>query len=294
MTTPSRIGITLLAAATASAGDAAANADYTMKPIGSTKAPYGFIEHLPANAGKAGKKHPLVFFMHGHGELGDSDKDLPNLVQHGPFKLLVQKDPLAKVFADQSAILIAPQGLKSDNWWKNDKLIGTFEFILATYPVDPARIYVTGLSMGGGGTWTLASAMPDKIAAAAPVCGAGSPGDATKLRGVPLWAFHAVDDPTVKFPETTQAWFDAILTDLGANQAGGAMNGYQKSAQPMTGTLSGKTWTWQAGALPAGTLNTSTLNLTAYPSGGHDCWTRAYSTPEFWSWLFAQKRAPKR
>lgn len=272
----------------------AADNTYATKPIGSTKAPYGFIEHLPDGAGKAGKKHPLVFFMHGHGELGDSDKDLPNLAKHGPFKLLVQKDPLAKVFADQSAILIAPQGLKADNWWKNEKLIGTFDYVLANYPVDPERIYVTGLSMGGGGTWTLATAQPDRIAAAAPVCGAGKPGDAAKLRGLPLWVFHAIDDPTVKFPETSQAWLDAILTDRGAKPAGGVMEGHEKNTQPMTGTLNGKTWSWKAGASPAGTLVSTTLNLTAYPNGGHDSWTRAYATPEFWTWLFAQKRASKR
>lgn len=272
----------------------AADSNYTIKPIGSTKAPYGFLEHLPDGAGNGGKKHPLVFFMHGHGELGDSDKDLPQVAKHGPFKLIAQKDPLAKVFAEQSAILIAPQGLKADNWWRGAKLIGTFDYVLANYPVDPERIYVTGLSMGGGGTWMLATARPELIAAAAPVCGAGKPDDAAKLRGLPLWAFHAIDDPVVKFPDTTQAAFDAILGDRGGKPVGGVMDGHQKSNQPMTGTLSGKTWSWKAGILPAGVLASSTLTLTAYPNGGHDCWTRAYATPEFWTWLFAQKRSAKR
>lgn len=282
--------MTLVAAADPS--DATA---YVKHPIGSTKAPYGFIEHLPpaARSTEAKNVFPLVFFMHGHGELGDSNNDLPRLTQHGPFKHLVAHDAIGKLIDEQQAIVIAPQGLKSDNWFKPEQLIATLQFVLETYPVDPQRVYVTGLSMGGGGTWTIATAMPDRVAAAMPVCGAGKIANADKLRGIPLWAFHAIDDPTVKFPVSTQAWFNAILADLGIKRAGGVMGGVEVANQTWTGTLAGKEWTWQQGSVPSGSLESATLSLTLYPNGGHDSWSRTYADPAVWKWLFAQKKPAK-
>jgi predicted peptidase len=266
---------------------------YTQHFIGSTKAPYGFIEHLPAGLVLTDKSttYPLVFFMHGHGELGDSNNDLPNLAKHGPFKHLVANDAIGKLIDENKAIVIAPQGLKSDNWFKGENLVATLKYVLESYPVDPQRIYVTGLSMGGGGTWTVASAMPDKVAAAMPVCGAGKVANADKLRGIPLWAFHAVDDPTVKFPVSTQAWFDAIFADLGVKHDGGVMGGLDIAGKSWTGTLAGKEWMWKEGAAPNGTLESASVSLTVYPNGGHDSWSRTYANAEVWKWLFAQKKA---
>lgn len=277
------------------AADPAAPTAYVKHPIGSTKAPYGFIEHLPPAARQADKRavFPLVFFMHGHGELGDSNQDLPRLTQHGPFKHLMANDAIGKLLDENQAIVIAPQGLKSDNWFKAEHLIATLQFVLETYPVDPQRIYVTGLSMGGGGTWTLATAMPDRVAAALPVCGAGKVAKADQLRGIPLWAFHALDDPTVKFANTTQAWFNAILVDQGIKRAGGVMGGAEIANHTWTGTLAGKEWIWQEGSAPSGTLTNASLSLTVYPTGGHDSWSRTYADPAVWKWLFAQKKPAK-
>jgi predicted peptidase len=282
----------IVTAMTLSAADSDA---YVKHPIGSTRAPYGFIEHLPAAARQADNKatFPLVFFMHGHGELGDSNNDLPNLAKHGPFKHLIANDAIAKLIEQNQAIVIAPQGLKSDNWFKSDLLLATFAYVVATYPVDKNRLYVTGLSMGGGGTWALASAIPEQIAAAMPVCGAGKPGDVAKLRGIPLWAHHAADDPTVKFPDTTQATFDRILADLGVKRDGGVLGGLTAAGKTWTGSLSGKEWSWSEGAVPAGRLEAATLALSLYPNGGHDSWSRTYANPAVWTWLFAQRKATR-
>lgn len=270
---------------------------YTKHPIGSTKAPYGFIAHLPPAGQNANKKanFPLVFFMHGHGELGDSNNDLPNLAQHGPFKHLVAHDEIGKLIDQNQAIVIAPQGLKSDNWFKTEHLLATLAYVIATYPVDKNRIYVTGLSMGGGGTWALCTAIPEQIAAAMPVCGAGKPdNNVAKLRGIPLWAHHASDDPTVKFPETTQAWFDQILADLKVTRDGGALAGLNAAGKEWTASLAGKEWKWSEGPVPAGKLETTTLALSLYPNGGHDSWSRTYSNPAVWTWMFAQKKTAKK
>jgi predicted peptidase len=69
--------------------------------------------------------------------------------------------------------------------------------IVASYAVDPDRQYLTGLSMGGFGTWSLALAFPDRFAAIAPICGGGSTNGIAALTGVPVWAFHGADDLTV-------------------------------------------------------------------------------------------------
>jgi predicted peptidase len=76
-------------------------------------------------------------------------------------------------------------------------VIDLMEKIKADFPVDPRRIYVTGLSMGGYGTWDLISRMPDYFAAAVPICGGGDEKQAYKLVDIPVWAFHSADDRTV-------------------------------------------------------------------------------------------------
>ncbi|MBN2780677.1 MAG: prolyl oligopeptidase family serine peptidase, partial [Candidatus Marinimicrobia bacterium] len=76
-------------------------------------------------------------------------------------------------------------------------------------PVDPRRLYVTGLSMGGYGTWDLISRMPEMFAAAAPVCGGGDEKQASRLTELPVWVFHGADDTTVP-PQRSRNMVDAI------------------------------------------------------------------------------------
>ena len=264
---------------------------YTARPIGSTKAPYGYLEHVPADLAAAPKrKRPLVIFLHGLGELGDSDKDLPKVAGAGPLKLIARNDPLAKIFVTQSAIILAPQGLKADGWWKTEKLTAFLDYALSAYPVDLDRVYITGLSMGGGGTWSLATAAADKIAAIVPICGAAGPGNVASLHDMPIWAFHAFGDQTVKFADNTQKWFDAILADRGAKPVGGVMEGYTHNDKPWTATLD-KSWAWQVSDTPPQPVAKRLLTLTVFPDSSHDSWTRAYANPALWPWLFAQKRA---
>jgi predicted peptidase len=262
---------------------------YSQHPIGSTPAPYGFISHLPPGVTATSKeKYPLVFFLHGHGELGDSDKTLYTVAKHGPFKHFVARDDIGKLIDDHKAIVIAPQGLKSDNWFKTNLLLDTLKYVISAYPVDKKRIYITGLSMGGGGTWAICSAIPDQIAAGMPVCGAGKPNHAEKLLTIPLWAHHAVDDGTVKFPETTQKWIDLLLAQHEVKIEGGIMNGHEMAMKSWTGTLLDKKWTWKEGREPADKLTSAKLTLTVHPNGGHDSWSRTYNNPNVWKWLFAQ------
>ena len=137
--------------------------------------------------GTAGKKWPLVLFLHGAGERG---KDLARVKVHGP-PMLVEK---GKRFP---FILVSPQCPK-EVWWDAEGLNALLDEIVAKYAVDEGRVYVTGLSMGGYGTWDLAIKYPDRFAAIAPICGGGTPYRAArKLKQMPIWVFHGGADPVV-------------------------------------------------------------------------------------------------
>ncbi|HAK95851.1 MAG TPA: phospholipase [Planctomycetes bacterium] len=135
----------------------------------------------------AGKKWPLILFLHGAGERGS---DLAKVKVHGPPKIVEKKK-------DFPFIVVSPQ-CPANEWWDPFKLTALLDGVMATYRVDPARVYLTGLSMGGFGTWELASRMPQRFAAIAPICGGGNPTIAAfRLRGLPVWVFHGDADPIV-------------------------------------------------------------------------------------------------
>jgi len=148
-----------------------------------------YLLYLPADYGKDVKKQwPLIMFLHGAGERG---KNVLAVRKHGPPKLAAQ----GKQF---DFIIISPQ-CPNDVWWpeKTDMLISLLDDIEAKYRVDTDRVYLTGLSMGGFGTWSLAIAYPDRFAAIAPICGGGERYGAYRLKKVPVWAFHGAKDPVV-------------------------------------------------------------------------------------------------
>jgi predicted peptidase len=87
--------------------------------------------------------------------------------------------------------------------WKADELILLVDHVVAKLNVDPNRVYVTGLSMGGYGTWRLAAKYPERFAAALPICGGGQPDEMAKaLSRVPIWAFHGEKDAVVRVAES--------------------------------------------------------------------------------------------
>lgn len=163
---------------------------------------YEYLVILPENYDPA-KKLPLLLFLHGAGERGD---DLQVVKKHGPFKEL-QKGEL-------QAILVAPQ-CPAGEGWNAEVLSGLLDEVEKEYAVDKSRIYVTGLSMGGYGSWAVASFSPDRFAAVAPICGGGNPEDAKKLVNVPLWAFHGDQDTAVTLAKG-QAMIDS-LKEAGGN-----------------------------------------------------------------------------
>lgn len=141
----------------------------------------------------AGKKWPLVVFLHGAGERGS---DLSVLKKHGPPKLI----EAGRRFP---AVVISPQ-CPADSWWTDQPVLELVDHAEKTYRLDPARLYLTGLSMGGYGTWHFASQAPDRFAAIVPICGGGVPYHMRKLGKLPVWAFHGEKDTVVPPEESVR------------------------------------------------------------------------------------------
>jgi predicted peptidase len=208
--------------------------------------------YLPPNPG--GEKMPLILFLHGAGERGDDNAaQLKNCMKQ--FLAMQKKYP---------SYIVAPQCPKGKKWNEVDwqaashatpekpsdpfaSLIPLLESLQKELPVDAKRLYVTGLSMGGYGTWDLISRLPDTFAAAAPICGGGDETKAAAIAKVPQWIFHGGADKVVK-PERSRNMVAALK---------------------------------KAGAEP---------KYTEYEGVGHNSWDKAYAEPDFWPWLFSQKK----
>jgi len=136
---------------------------------------------------------PVLLFLHGSGERGD---DLELVKVHGPPKLVAAGK-------DFPFIVVSPQCPK-DQWWEPIELIALLDDIGRKYKVDAERVCVTGLSMGGFGTWRLAAYAPTRFAAIAPICGGGEPYWAKQFAKLPTWGFHGALDDGVPLERTAE------------------------------------------------------------------------------------------
>jgi hypothetical protein len=244
----------------------------TPRPIGSTDFPQGFDEYLPPSYTATGAKSPLLLFFNGYGENGDgSPEGLSNLLNAGipkyinvggwatdrPFVVLAMQhveDPPG--FDGSSCQDVYPWGGSCNMQLQHDRgnvqpafcttpdeVHDFIDYAVAHYNVDPAHVYLTGLSCGAFGVWEYLAKYPadGKVAAAVPIAGDGRPGSASDycaLASTPLWAFHgALDD---------------VVNPLG-------------SIEPMT-ALAG------CPGVPA-----DQAKLTVYPDRDHNSWDPAYA-----------------
>ena len=147
---------------------------------------FPFVAYEPTN--KSGSL-PLIIQLHGAGERGDGNEELSLVDVHG-FSGLVSD-------GEYPCLFVMPQCPKNSFWAARiESILRLVDQLVDAFDVDPKRIYLTGLSMGGYGTWFTAMARPDLFAAIAPVCGGGMAWNATKLT-MPVWAFHGACDTTV-------------------------------------------------------------------------------------------------
>jgi len=199
---------------------------------------------------KPADKWPLLLFLHGAGERG---ADVWKTDFHGPSKYILEHPEFP-------FILVSPL-CASNETWSSERLFLLLEHVEKTLRVDERRIYLTGISMGGYGTWDMLLERPEKFAAAIPICGGAdslpiilakagyAPREKVEaLKSLPIWVFHGAKDPTVP-PEESQRAVGA-LKDLGVRE----------------------------------------IYLTLYPEAQHDSWTRTYNNPEIYSWLLKHSR----
>jgi len=205
-----------------------------------------YILFLPKDyTAKSDKRWPLMLFLHGAGERGS---DIWKVTTHGPPKIVGQRP-------DFPFIVVSPQCPEGEVW-SNDILLALLDQIIQAYAVDTNRVYLTGLSMGGYGTWSLGTAHPERFAAIVPICGGGeiigvllaSKEKAQALKNLGVWAFHGGKDPVVPVAES-QRMIDVL-----------------KKAE------------------------VSDVRLTIYPEAGHDSWTETYNNPELYDWLLRHRR----
>ena len=148
---------------------------------------FPFIEYSPD---KREGKLPLIVGLHGAGERGNGQDELKLVEIHG-FVHYLRAEPR------EDCIVIFPQCPK-DTFWaaRVESILKFIDQLIEHYNVDEDRVYLTGLSMGGFGTWFCAMAAPQKFAAIAPMCGGGMGWNAHVLR-MPVWAFHGTADGAV-------------------------------------------------------------------------------------------------
>lgn len=227
----------------------------------------GYLLHLPPGyAAKAAKQWPLILFLHGSGERGTN---LAQVAVHGPPKLVKKNPPVPKKESDEARkdreaatrllaekfIIVSPQ-CPDDQCWDSDALLGLLDSVLARHRVDTNRVYLTGLSMGGYGSWALLAKAPERFAAVAPICGGGNTidflllarGKAAALKATPVWAFHGAKDSVVLPAESERLL--ALLKKTGVKD----------------------------------------VQLTVYPEANHDSWTATYNNPKLYEWFLSHER----
>jgi len=221
---------------------------------------------MPSGSQPSGQPAPLLLFLHGSGERGkDNGSELYKVCKHGPWKC---------VGADQFFIL-APQCPRNRVWPTFvDEVLLVLKDVCERHVVDKSRIYITGLSMGAFGAWSLAVSQPQMFAAIVSICGgfigAQMPIETNRSRmlklaeidcdcfwvrqklkkceQMPAWLFHGMKDRIIH-PKCSEFVFNAL---------GGTGN--------------------------------ENVRRTTYRDAGHHCWGKAYNTLDLYTWLLKHSR----
>ncbi len=195
------------------------------------------------------EKWPLILFLHGAGERGTNvwRADI-----HGPSQYILEHPEFP-------FILVTPL-CSTNHPWQNEPLFALLDEVQKKYKVDTNRVYLTGLSMGGYGTWSLAFDQPERFAAIAPICGGANtidlrlavlgyaPQKLAALNKLSIWAFHGGKD-TVVAPDETERLLELLKKEKVAE-----------------------------------------IKYTLYPEATHNSWTETYNNPELYDWFLTHER----
>lgn len=225
----------------------------------------GYQQALPYLYDSTTKRYPLLVFVHGIGELGDGSTQLYNAANVGVASLIRNKLFPANFKVNNtnySFIVISPQIKKWDYNTVAKDINDMINYAISKYRIDTTKMYVSGLSMGGGYTWDYAGKYASRLAAIAPICGASGPNDAKAkvmaTANLPVWAFHNNDDGTVT-PANSIGYVNKI-------------NSYNPAVK---------------------------AKLTLWPTGGHDAWSKALNPAykennmNVYEWMLQYSRTKK-
>ena len=229
-----------------------------------TNSSIGYLEHLPSDYNETTERYPVMIFLHGIGERGNGTSDLYKVKKNGPPQYIDQGHDMSFTVdgKKESFIVISPQLRPDYNSWPAFYVDYVVEHVKNTYRIDPDRIYLTGLSLGGGGCWAYASeraSYANKIAALVPICGAkayqSSKVSIITDAKIPVWALHGDADRVVPVRHS-------IDWTTGINE-----------------------------------LSPDLAKLTIYPGAGHGAaWyyghnpTHQYHDPNVYEWMLQQRR----
>jgi predicted peptidase len=223
--------------------------------------PHGYdylISRPQESAADSSRRWPLLLFLHGAAERGSRVEDvarqgLPNLV-FGDAELTTSELTVGKEVQSRF-VIIAPQ-CQHYEVWNEQHLLEVLDEVIRSNDIDPTRVYLTGMSMGGFGAWMLGLRHPNRFAAIAPICGGGRIADISRslthqpeaLRSLGVWAFHGANDRVVPLEES-----ERMIDEL--RRAGVA-----------------------------------DVKFTVYSDAEHDAWSRSYSDLELYDWLLQHHR----
>ncbi|MDP5274109.1 prolyl oligopeptidase family serine peptidase [Chengkuizengella axinellae] len=205
------------------------------------KSSLNYLLSLPREYDNSNKNWPLILFLHGVGERGEN---LEIVKKHGIPKIVSEKE-------DFPFITVSPQCPEDSIWDRElEILYQLIQDIVKNYDIDVSRIYLTGISMGGYGTWCLADKYPSLFAALIPICGVSLPlakfrSGMPQLKNTPVWVFHGAKDDAVPIHHSEE--MVKLLHHVGGK-----------------------------------------VKFTIYPHLGHDSWTRTYENEEIYDWLLNQ------
>jgi hypothetical protein len=212
-----------------------------------TSSGIGYLEYLPQGYKSSSNKYPVVISLHGIKEKGNSLSDVSRVANVGLPKYV-------KYGQQYPFILISPQLKTSMSRWTGDYVMQVLNYVRKNLRIDETRIYLTGLSLGGGGVWSVISTYPETFAAILPVCsGYNTLSAAAKIAGedVPVWAFHGDKDGTVSY----------IVSQKMIN----ALNGTSPKPSPLA-------------------------KLTIFPGMSHIIWDKVYKETSALDWMLDYRK----
>jgi dienelactone hydrolase len=215
----------------------------------------GYLEYLPQDYHSNSNKYPVMIFLHGIGERGPNTTDVTTLSTSINEVAKLGPPMYVKNGTQFPFILISPQLKDNYGTWPSSYVVEVINHVKKYLRIDEKRIYLTGLSLGGGGVWVAAQDYPELFAAIAPVCGGyNSPSKACNLasENLPVWAFHGDADTVVPLSRSVNMV--------------NAINACTPAPNPLA-------------------------KMTIYPNVGHSAWTKAYKTdnsihnPNLYQWI---------